>query len=244
MNITATGTSSLSSLYLQQLLGSSGTSQAQAASAGQDDQDSLSISSAAQQAAAGQDPFQTDLDTLEQAIASGDAKAARTAYQSMAEKMKQHGDLPSDFAAVGTALDSGDLASASTAVDKIKQHGSGQGNPPPPPPGGGTNPLKADLNQLGDLLESGDTTSAQTLFSKILDKLNANGTASTASSTSSSSGGSAVDDLTQALDSGDTTAASAAWKHLLEQMQNQQGPLAHSLASVAASAYTTAASAI
>ncbi len=242
MNITATGTSSLTALYLQQLLGSSSTSLLDDSS-GDDSSgtDLLTISAAGQQASASQgtDPFQTDLSKLESTIASGDLTSARKAYQAMVDKMKERGDVPSDFAAIGTALDSGDLTAASTAMETVKKnvaaHGPGGGPPPQ-----GSNPLKADLDQLGALISSGDTTSASSLLTNILGKATG---LSTDDATSS-----LVSDLSSALTSGDSSSSSSAWEALVAKLQAQQGTLSSthtkSMEALVVAAYTANATTV
>jgi hypothetical protein len=129
MNIASIGTSSSASLYLQSLLQSaiSGTTSGTSLSG---DSDTLTLSAAGQTASAQSNPFQTDLDQLSSDISSGDLTSAKKDYAAMAEKMKQHGDVPKDFAAIGTALDSGDLATAATAMATVQQDVA---NMPPPP---------------------------------------------------------------------------------------------------------------
>ena len=124
MNVTAAGTSSLTSLYLQ-LLGttsSSTTSGASASTSTASTSDLLAISEAGQQASSSQgtDPFQTDLSSLKTTIASGDLATAKKEYEAMLEKMKQNGTVPDDFKAIGTALDAGDLTGAGKAVGTVQ----------------------------------------------------------------------------------------------------------------------------
>ncbi len=165
MNITATGTSSLSVLYLQRLLGLTDTSTDEdsetGASAGA--ADLLTLSAAGQQAAAagGTDPFQTDLASLASSLASGDLDSARKAYRSMAEKMEKNGEIPSDFEAIGTALDSGDLAAAATALEGVRSKAA-KGPQGGPPPQGAPAP-EEDAATLEALLRSGDTGSARSV---------------------------------------------------------------------------------
>ena len=164
MNISATGTSSVTALYIQQLLESSSASRSGGSSSGDDSSDLLTLSTAGLQASSGADPFRTDLAQLESTVSSGDLASAKKAYQAMAAKMKEHGDIPADFAAIGAALDAGDLASATSAVDKVQANAASQG----PPPSSGANPLKDGLDQLSALLESGDLTGAKDLVASIL----------------------------------------------------------------------------
>lgn len=259
MNVSATGTSSLTALYYQQLLGASGTSSSGTAATDAAGSDLLTLSDAGQAASQGTDPFQTDLQSLDSAISSRDLATARKQYEAMAEKMKQNGQVPSDFAAIGTALDAGDLTSAASAVSAVEQKASSHrahGH-------GGANPLQQDMDQLGGLLQSGDTTDAQTLFSSILSKLQGGtGTAadSTSTTTSPSSGTSStdagsssgngslssyLDALDKALSSGDTSTALSAYENLMSQLQSgaggASGSLARSMGSLAASAYATSA---
>lgn len=254
MNVSATGTSSLTSLYIQQLLGTSSTSSSGVSTSGSSATDLLSISDAGQSASQGSDPFQTDLKSLESAISSGDLSTAKSQYAAMLEKMKRNGQVPSDFAAIGTALDSGDLTAAAAALKTVEKNAASR----TPPPQGGANPLKQDMDQLGSLLQSGDTTDAQTLFSSILSKLqggsdaSSDSTSSSTSSTSSASSGSSstssdsfttyLDQLSQSLSSGDTSTALSAYDSLIAQLQagdpGPSGSLARSMGYVAASAYS------
>lgn len=234
MNITATGSSSLTALYLQRLLGSSSTVSDDDTGDSSGTADILSISSAAQTASAqGADPFKADLDKLESALSSGDLGTAKSTYAAMLEQMKQHGEVPSDFKALGDALDSGDTAAATSALSTVKSNVAAQA--PPPPPSGGSNPLKNDLDQLSALLGSGDTSSAQTLFDTILGK--AQGLSSDSSTSDT------VTSLTAALASGDTASASTALADLLARLQAQAATSTHarSMESVAAAAYGSVA---
>ncbi|HLO68577.1 MAG TPA: hypothetical protein VK188_16250 [Holophaga sp.] len=225
MNITATGSSSLTALYLQKLLGNTSSASDQ-----EDDattSDLLSISSAGRNASTqASDPFKADLDKLESAISSGDLASAKSAYAAMAEQMQKHGDVPSDFKAIGDALDGGDLTGATTALSTVKTNMAAMA--PPPPPSGGSNPLKNDLDQLSTLLSSGDASSAKSLFDTILQK---------AQGLSSDDTASATDALTTALAAGDTTTASTALAELLARLQQGQSTSARSMESVAAAAY-------
>jgi hypothetical protein len=236
MNVTATGTSSLTALYLQQLLGSSGTSLLGSTTGeGTGTTDSLSISAAGQAASGtqGTDPFKTDLAALEATLKSGDLDASRKAYQAMVDKMKEHGAVPSDFAAIGKALDSGDLDGAKTALDAVEKNvASHQG-----PPSSDSNPMKNDMDQLGSLLQAGDLTGAQSLFASIQTKLKAHGAQGSTTDT-------AATDLSSALASGDTTSATSAWEKLMAQLQAQQSSYAKRMESMAASAYSANAGAI
>lgn len=88
------------------------------------------------------------LDDLQQAIKSGnldDAKAAYSQLQASAPKgASADSPIGRKIAAIGKALDSGDLGAAQTALDDIKKAGprrpdgpgSGSGPPGAPPPGG------------------------------------------------------------------------------------------------------------
>lgn len=225
MNITATGSSSLTALYLQKLLGNTAS-----ASDPEDDTaaaDLLSISAAARNASAqSSDPFKADLDKLESAISSGDLASAKSAYAAMAEQMQKHGELPSDFKAVGDALEGGDLTAATSALSTVKTHMAAMA--PPPPPSGGSNPLKIDLDQLSALLDSGDASSATSLFDAILQKAQGLSSGDTASAAAA---------LTGALASGDATSASTALAELLAKLQQGSSTSARSLESVAAAAY-------
>jgi len=256
MNVSATTASTLSATWLQLLLGTTGTAQT-TASSGSDSAstDQLTLSAAGQQASAqGGDPFRTDLDSLESALSAGDLTTARKLYASMVDKMAQHGDVPDDFKAIGTALDSGDLSGAQTAVAKVEQN---LASAPPPPPQG-SNPLEQDMDQLGSLIQSGDLTGAQTLFQQILAKLQGQGassagaTASGSSATSSSSSASAasssssedaltkaISSLSSALASGDSTGALSAWQTLVAQFQSGLGgsALVKRMDALAAAAY-------
>ena len=197
MNVSTTGASSLSALYLQQLLGSS-SSTALADLTGTDTSgttrtDSVTLSEAALQAAAsqstsstastgasqGSDPFQTDLATLESQISSGDITSAKSTYASMVEKMKQHGDVPSDFAALGKALDSGDTSAITAAMDTVKTNVANH----QPPPGGGLG--NADDSDAGSTSSTDSTTLASLLVS--LQASQTDGTAASTSSTSAKS---------------------------------------------------------
>ncbi|BDU72046.1 hypothetical protein [Mesoterricola silvestris] len=239
MNISATGTSSLSSLYLQQLLGSTGTSSS-GEDAGTTITDLLTLSAAGQQASAGSgtDPFKADLASLQSTVASGDLAAARKAYQAMVEKMQKNGEIPADFAAVGKALESGDLSGAATALEGVQSKaGKGpQGGPPPQ----GANPLEEDMTTLGTLIQSGDLTSASTLFASILTKAKG---LSTDDSTRS-----AVSALSTALDASDSSASGTAWETLMAKLQSEQASTSSSYAktleSLAAAAYTSSAAAL
>lgn len=246
MNISATGSSSLSALYLQQLLSSSSTTAlSDSSSDDSSSTDLLTLSLAGQQAAAtqGSDPFTTDLKSLESSISSGDLATAKKTYEAMTAKMKEHGDIPSDFAAIGKALDSGDQTAASTAMDTVKKNAGS--HRPPPPPSGGANALKDDMDQLSSLISSGDLSGASTLFSSILGKAQG---LSSSSSSSSDSLSSAASDLSSALTSGDSSSSATALEKLLAELQARQGNLASSytksMESVASSAYVTAAAAI
>jgi hypothetical protein len=273
MNVTATGTSSLTSLYLQQLLGTSSTSSSSSTASGTSSaSDLLTLSAAGQQAsgAQGTDPFQTDLTNLQNTIASGDLSSAKTAYAAMLAKMQQNGAVPSDFSAIGTALDAGDLTTAASAVTKVqKDTASGSQGAQ------GSNPLQNDMNTLGNLIQSGDLTDAQTLFSSILSKLSGTtaaatsstaaastttasattaASATTSSASTSSSGSSSSDALTTsasaletALEAGDSTSSATAFEALLAQLQAQgppPHPLAKSMESVASAAYLSSANAV
>ncbi|WP_306601636.1 hypothetical protein [Geothrix sp. 21YS21S-2] len=240
MNISATGTSSLSALYLQQLLGLTGSSPDDSSDTGTTATDLLTLSAAGQQAAAskGTDPFQADLTSLESSITSGDLASARKAYQSMVEKMQRNGEIPGDFAAIGKALESGDLTAASTALEGVQAKAAKgpQGGPPPQ----GSNPLEEDMTTLGTLIQSGDLSSAKTLLASILAKAKGLGTDDSTTSAASS--------LTTALDASDSSASSSAWEALLVRLQAEQGSTAasyaKSLESMAAAAYTSNASAL
>lgn len=239
MNISATGTSSLSSLYLQQLLGLSGTT-SDDSSSDTSATDLLTLSAAGQQAAAskGADPFKADLTQLESNISSGDLASAKKAYQAMVEKMQKNGDIPSDFAAIGKALDSGDLSAASAAMEKVQARSASgaQGGAPPQ----GSNPLEDEMDTLGALIQSGDVSSAKTLFSSILSKAKSLGSSDSTSSAASA--------LSSALEGSDTSASSTAWETLVKQLQAEQGSLgssyAKSLESMAAAAYVNNAAAL
>ncbi len=167
MNITATGTSSLSALYLQRLLGLTDTSPDDESGTGTSTgaTDLLTLSAAGQQAAAagGTDPFQTDLASLASSISSGDLDSARKAYQSMVEKMGKNGEIPSDFKAIGTALESGDLDAATAAVEEVRSKAAKgpQGGPPPK----GAPALDEDSTSLVEALLSGDTGSTRSVES-------------------------------------------------------------------------------
>lgn len=240
MNISATGTSSLSALYLQQLLGLTGSSSDESSDTGTTATDLLTLSAAGQQAAAskGTDPFQADLASLESSITSGDLASARKAYQAMVERMQKNGEIPSDFAAIGKALESGDLTAASTAVEGVQSKAAKgpQGGPPPQ----GSNPLEEDMTTLGALIQSGDLSSARTLLASILAKAKGLGTDD---STESAAGA-----LTTALDASDSSTSSSAWEALLAKLQAEQGSTApsyaKSLESMAAAAYINNASAL
>ena len=120
------------------------------------------------------------------------------------------------FATIGTALDSGDLASAQKAWDSMQSSlasfGASQS-------GGSTNPLKNDMSRLAALLEAGDLTSAQTLYETIQEHVQASG------QTDSQSGetndfGSLFSAVSTALESGDTSAAQEAVAKLDEALKS------------------------
>lgn len=253
MNITATGTSSLTSLYLQQLLETSGQASTDASDAS-GASDTVSISDAAQQAADGQDPFQQDLSALESALQSGDLTSARSQYAAMLKKLQQGGAVPADFKALGTALDSGDLTAATSALATVEKNVAAHR---PPQDGTGSNPLKTGLDQLGSLIGSGDLSGAQSLFSTILAKLekgasstsqdassgsDTSSTSQDASSTSQDALDTATKALSDALASGDAATSQTAYQQLLAQLQSMAPPPRRSLESVASSAYVSSAS--
>ena len=68
----------------------------------------------------GTNPFQTDLKQLSSDIFSGNLAAAKKDYAAMEAKMKTHGSVPSDFAAISTALNSGDLTTAASAMQTVQ----------------------------------------------------------------------------------------------------------------------------
>jgi hypothetical protein len=260
MNVNATGASTLSALYLQQLLGStSAATISGSADTGSGTGDLLTISSAGQQASTqATDPFQSDLAQLASSLSSGDLSTAKQEYQAMAAQMAKNGNVPSDFAAIGTALDSGDLSAAQSAMATVAKNVAAH-----TPPAGGSNPLEQDMDQLGALIQSGDTSDAQTLFASILAKwtdssatgssdsssTSTAGTSGSSSSGTSSSGGTALDqaisNLSSALNSGNTATATSAWQELMAQIQAMQGTGTgvHSLGAIASAAYLNTGSA-
>lgn len=166
MNITATGTSSLSSLYLQKLLESSGQTSSSSSSSGTGTTDSLTISDAAQQAANGQDPFQSDLSALESAVDSGDLTTAKSQYQAMLKKMQGNGagSVPSDFQALGTALDSGDLSGVQSAMATVVKNVASH-QPPSGAPGG--RPPQSDASSTASTDATTDTTDTASLIAQL-----------------------------------------------------------------------------
>lgn len=84
---------------------------------------------------------------------------------------------------IGTALQSGDISSAQSALSQFQSDTP----PPPPPPGNGPDSSTGKaISSLFSSIQSGDLTSAQSAYASLESLLGGSSTSSSASSTSSS----------------------------------------------------------
>lgn len=228
MTISPIGASSVSSLLLSKLLGTSSSSGTEDySSLTQSTVDSLFLSPEAQWMSRGQEgnPFKADFDNLGSLIQSGDLEGAKKAYASMLEKMQSRQDgqdpMATAFTAIGTALESGDATAAKSAWGTMQASlaSMGDGNH-------GSNPMQRDMDKLSSLIASGDLTSASTLFESIQGKFKAGAPSEAGTSTSGQSGSldTKFSTLEAALKSGDTDAAKTALAELQDGLKKAPPP--------------------
>ena len=75
--------------------------------------------------------------------------------------------IKSDFQALSTALQSGDLSGAQQAYASLQKYAPGLFQPASSQTAASTNPLEAALSSIGTALQSGDITAAQQAFSSL-----------------------------------------------------------------------------
>lgn len=175
-SVSASGASGIQSAALLALLNGTGSSDSASDSlstSAASSSDSVSISAAGQQAAA--NPMLADLDKLSKLISSGDTTAAKALLKSIEKKFKEHGPQAAagssagssaasgpdaDFAALESALDSGNVSTAQTALAKLKQGLQGMGQPPST---SGSQSLEASL--LANYLKSASDSATSAISS-------------------------------------------------------------------------------
>lgn len=233
MNISGLGASSIQALYLKALQGTSSSSSTDLSSllATDTGSDTLDISSLGQWALRTENgnPFQADFENLGELIDAGDLEGARSAYAAMQEKLQANQGAGSDtlsegFAAIGSALASGDASAAksawsdlSSSLESFAAQKPGAGGPPPPPPSG----LKEDMEQLGSLLDSGDLEGAKKLLATMQERMSTGAKEQSGSSTSGDTLGSSFTALGSALESGDLDTARSTWETLQESLEKR-----------------------
>lgn len=150
--------------------------------------------------------FMQQLQTLFDDIQSGDLSAAQQDYSqiessastsssSTASSSDQNDPMSQLLSQVGSALQSGDITSAQSAVTEFQK------NAPPPPPSGGAGGMPSgggqsltadqqsfrdDFLNLLDAIQTGDQSGAQSALSSLQSMLSASGSSTGTSSTGSS----------------------------------------------------------
>jgi DNA-binding FadR family transcriptional regulator len=222
-----------------------------------------------------QNPFQEikqDFSQLSGALQSGDLTDAQSAYSSIQQLLQSNGGLSNtgtaggaasnnsnpiqnDFAALGQALQSGDLTQAQSAFSQLQsdvqsaREARGNGITTAPPAqdqyvSSTTNPtptispaqqVQQDYAQLASALQSGSLTDAQTAFAALQQALQTQGGTNTSSPASGSSNSTDpilndFNSLGQALQSGNLSQAQSAFAQLQNDVQSaQQNPTSQAL---------------
>ncbi|GAB7126223.1 hypothetical protein JCM19000A_07300 [Silvimonas sp. JCM 19000] len=180
---------------------------------------------------------------LETALNAGDLSGAQTAYAALQAQQSSASSgssssgsgsnsaqqqFQTDFAALGTALSSGDISSAQSAFATL-QSDRPKGPPPGGQGGGAIQQVASDLDAVQSALSSNDLSSAKTTFSTLLQDLqtamgsssasaSASGSISSSSATASGSTDAIADDFTalqNALSSNDLGTAQTAFSTLM-----------------------------
>lgn len=193
--------------------------------------------------AVGNDPYsasnpqkiRADLQSIEQALQSGDLDSAKSAYAQLqndapwlakaANGQATSGNAPvSNFSALGTALQSGDVAGAQKAFAQLQQtmhghrghhHRSGGNDADGDADGSGQN-----IRSLAVALLGGDVTGAQTALSALQQGLPSS---SSGSNAGTSTGRNPFQDIATALQSGDLSGAQTALAAFLQARGPQGG---------------------
>jgi len=173
------------------------------------------------------DPFSKDLQTLSDALQSGNLSDAQQIFSNIQDKLAQgqppsQGDSTSsstssatdtmqqDFKTLAIALQSGSTSDAQTAVSALLKDVSSQNG------GSSNDPFSKDLQSLSDALQSGSLSDAQNIFASIQDKLASGarhhheGTAGSAQAEGSSSQDTVAKTLQAMIEALDTSSSSTA----------------------------------
>src|SRR5580658_8021721 len=184
-------------------------------------------------ASQGQNPVEQalqDYTQLASDLQSGNLTAAQSDYTNLQQLVqayqgpaKSDSAIQSDFATLGQDLQSGNLTQAQSEFSQLQSDLTSAAQPQTQNP---VQQVRQDYGQLASALQSGNLTDAQSAFAALEQALQTqSGTASTASSTTSTTNDPIANDLNalgQALSSGSLTQAQTAFSQLQSDIQTAE----------------------